>query len=129
MTARFYFSYAPDLDPQTMRAGVRQLIQDLIEQALAPSPLKGVWNPADDQARLAAAIQEVVTQFHERCHGRPDRATMIKSLMAAAWQVYQDMDDDEWEAKHGGLEPLIEALRSVCEPHDGLNNDDEVYAG
>jgi hypothetical protein len=89
--------------------------------------LKGAMEIGGEVLKLVGRFDVAAGRIVFKGEINGDSVSLIKALMAAAWQVYQNVDNDEWDAKHEELEPYGRVLRKVCEPHDGLNNDDENY--
>ena len=104
--------------------GAHDLVQGSLEEGFISTP-NGVTDPMEDQTILTTAFAEAVNALKKRRGGDLDPRQVMRAHLAAAWRYWTALGDDEWEPAEGDLEPEIDALRSLCEPHgDGLNNDD-----
>ena len=80
-------------------------------------------NDVEEQTTLL--VQEVVEAWRKQNEGKLTSLQLVKAVVAAAWRIWKNQGDEKWEAsQHDDLD-VIDKLRELCEPHDGLNNDDE----
>jgi hypothetical protein len=117
-------------DSVSVEGGARLLIQSVLARRFVTVP-GDVTEVMEDQAILVTAIEETVNALRKRKKGCLDPRQVARAAFIAAWRDYQNLSDGEFDAAQAGPEDgwdeIIDALRGFCEPHDGLNNDDEAY--